>query len=155
MINDVRYALRALGANPGFTLAAVLTLALGIGANTAIFTAIYGVLLKPLPYGEPDRLVRNSEPRRGGSWNVAVPNYLDWRARNHVFADMAIFNTNNRVIIAADGGPAEMYPSGTGETNMFALMRVSAAHGRLFAEDEAKPGALVAIITDDAWRKRF
>src|SRR4051812_27592440 len=155
MINDIRYALRALGANPGFTLAAVLTLALGIGANTAIFTAIYGVLLKPLPYGEPDRLVRISETRRGGSWNVAVPNYLDWRARNHVFADMAIFNTAGRVIIAADGAPAELFPSGTCETNMFALMRVPAALGRLFAEDEAKPGALVAIITDDAWRRRF
>src|SRR3954466_3360369 len=123
MFGDIRYAFRTLGANPGFTIAAVLTLALGIGANTAIFTAVYGVLLKPLPYGEPDRLVRISETRRGGPWNVAYPNYLDWRARNHVFRDMAIFNTAGRVIIAADGAPAEPFPSGTGGKNMFPLMR--------------------------------
>src|SRR3954466_10333329 len=91
MLHDIRYACRTLAANPGFTLAAVLTLALGIGANTAIFTAVYGVLLKPLPYGDPDRIVRISETRRGGAWNVSYPNYLDWRARNHVFEEMAIF----------------------------------------------------------------
>ena len=93
MLADLRYAFRALAASPGFTLAAVLTLALGIGANTAIFTAVYGVLLKPLPYAEPDRLVRISETAAAAAWNVAVPNYLDWRARNHVFSGMAIFNT--------------------------------------------------------------
>ena len=73
---DFRYAFRALLANPGFAITAVFTLALGIGANTAIFTVIDGVLLKPLPYGAPDRLVRISETRRGGAWNVAYPNYL-------------------------------------------------------------------------------
>ena len=93
-MNDIRYAVRTLAGSPGFTLAAILTLALGIGANTAIFTAVYGVLLKPLPYADADRLVRVSETRRGGSWNVAVPNYLDWRARNRVFSGMAIFNTS-------------------------------------------------------------
>src|SRR6476661_5335486 len=106
MINDLRYAVRALAATPGFTAAAVLALALGIGANTAIFTAVYGVLLKPLPYRDPGGLVRISETRRGGSWNVAVPNYLDWRARNHVFSAMAIFNTANRVIVSSPGTPA-------------------------------------------------
>src|SRR6186997_3497167 len=101
MLGDIRYAFRTLAASPGFTIAAVLTLALGIGANTAIFTAVYGVLLKPLPYDQPDRLNRISETKRGGGWNVAVPNYLDWRARNHVFSGMAIFNTAQRVILSA------------------------------------------------------
>src|SRR6185436_13335598 len=155
MLNDVRYALRTLAASPGFTLAAVLTLALGIGANTAIFTAVYGVLLKPLPYGEPDRLVRISETKRGGSWNVAVPNYLDWRARNHVFSAMAIFNTANRVIVSSPGTPADVFPMGTGEVGMFDIMGIPAVHGRLFLEEEGQPGALVAIITDDMWRRRF
>jgi predicted permease len=156
MLGDIRYALRALAASPGFTIAAVLTLALGIGANTAIFTLVYGVLLKPLPYGDPDRLVRISETRRGGAWNVSYPNYLDWRARNHVFDDMAIFNTYARVIIPGEGTASETFQSGTCETNMLALMGVPAAHGRLFAADEndaAKPA--VAVISDDVWRKRF
>jgi len=155
MLADVRYAVRALAASPGFTAAAVLTLALGIGANTAIFTAVYGVLLKPLPYDEPDRLVRINETRRGGAWNVAVPNYLDWRARNHVFRDMAIFNTARRVVLPADGTPAELFPAGTCEINMFALMGIRPQHGRLFVESEQEPGPLVAIITDEAWRRRF
>jgi putative ABC transport system permease protein len=156
MLGDIRYALRTLGASPGFTIAAVLTLALGIGANTAIFTAVYGVLLKPLPYGDPDRLMRIAETRRGGSWNVAYPNYIDWRARNHVFDEMAIFNTYKRVIIAGDGMAADTYGAGTCETQMLPLMGIQAARGRLFTEDEKdekKP--LVAVITDAVWRKRF
>src|SRR5215813_1969044 len=98
MLTDFRYAIRALAASRGFAAAAVLTLALGVGATTAMFTAVYGVLLKPLPYGEPDRLVRLSETRRGGAWNVSYPNYQDWQARNHVFDAMAIFNTIGRVV---------------------------------------------------------
>ena len=157
MLNDVRYALRTLAASPGFTLAAVLTLALGIGANTAIFTAVYGVLLKPLPYGEPDRIVRISETRRGGPWNVAWPNYVDWRARNHVFADMAIFNTYGRVIVGgAAGTTAELFPSGTCETQMFAVMGIPAARGRVFTPDERESGAPgVAVVSDELWRRRF
>src|SRR5262245_53287371 len=154
-MNDLRSAIRALAAHPAFTAAAVLTLALGIGANTAIFTAVYGVLLKPLPYGEPDRLVRISETKRGGAWNVAYPNYLDWRARNHVFDDLAIFNTYGRVILSGGGAPADVVPRGTGEARMFAVMGIPAARGRFFTEDEAKPGPAVAVITDALWRSRF
>ena len=156
MLGDIRYAFRTLAASTGFTIAAILTLALGIGANTAIFTVVYGVLLKPLPYGDPDRLVRISETRRGGAWNVSYPNYLDWRERNHVFEDMAIFNTYGRVIIPGEGIAGETFPSGTCETNMLALMGVPAAQGRLFASDEkdaAKPA--VAVISDGVWRRRF
>ena len=157
MLNDIRYALRTLAASPGFTIAAVLTLALGIGANTAIFTAVYGVLLKPLPYGEPDRLVRISETRRGGGWNVAWPNYLDWRARNHVFREMAIFNTYRRVIVGGEAGTAaELFQAGTCETQMFAVMGIPAARGRLFDTEEREANApAVAVISDDLWRRRF
>src|SRR5262252_1130832 len=127
MLGDIRYALRTLAARPGFTIAAVLTLALGIGANTAIFTAVYGVLLKPLPYGDPDGLMRVSETRRGGAWNVSYPNYVDWRARNHVFDAMAIFNTYGRVAVSARGEAAELYQSGTCETQMLSIMGIAAA----------------------------
>jgi len=155
-MNDVRYAIRALAANPGFTAAAVLTLALGIGANTAIFTAVYGVLLKPLPYGDPGRLVRISETRRGGAWNVAYPNYLDWRARNHVFESMAIFNTYGRVVLPSDAGAAQMFTAGSCETDMLAVMGVPPAQGRLFTEaDAARTGPAVAIVSDRVWRSRF
>jgi predicted permease len=156
MYGDIKYALRALAASPGFTIAAILTLALGIGANTAIFTVVYGVLLKPLPYADPDRLVRISETRRGGSWNVAYPNYLDWRERNRVFDDMAIFNTYGKIIMPLDGMPSQTFPSGTCETHMLALMGVPAARGRLFTPDEkdaAKPA--VAVISDYVWKTRF
>src|SRR5262245_37101611 len=155
-MNDLRSAIRALAAHPAFTAAAVLTLALGIGANTAIFTAVYGVLLKPLPYGDPDRLVRISETRRGGAWNVAYPNYLDWRARNHVFDAMAIFNTYGRVTIASDAGPAEIFQRGSGEIGMLELMGVPPAHGRLFTPADADKNApAVAIVSDRVWRGRF
>src|SRR5690348_10276240 len=111
MLSDVRYAIRALTSSPAFTAAAVLTLALGIGANTAIFTVVYGVLLKPLPFADPDRLVRLTEGRPGVPLNVSYPNFLDWRTRNRVFDAMAIYNTNSATVIAGDGGPADVFAS--------------------------------------------
>src|SRR5262245_45625434 len=92
-MSDLKFALRQLLKHPGFTAVAVLTLAVGIGANSAIFSLIYGVLLKPLPYPEPDRLVTLWErsPQRGVEQElVSGPNYLDWRAQNSVLADMAV-----------------------------------------------------------------
>src|SRR5882724_10542241 len=91
-MNDLKFAFRQLFNNPGFTAVAVLTLALGIGANTAVFSIINGVLLRPLPYPEPDRLVTLWEcsPERGIDQDrVSGPNYLDWREQNTVFTDLA------------------------------------------------------------------
>src|SRR5213594_674616 len=92
-MNDLRYAFRQLAKDPVFTAVAVLTLALGIGANTAIFSVINGVLLKPLPYPEPDRLVMlwERDPKMGiEQQRVSGPNYLDWREQNTVLSDMAV-----------------------------------------------------------------
>src|SRR5256885_9933993 len=92
-MNDLKFAFRQLLKNPGFTTVAVLTLALGIGANTAIFSVINGVMLKPLPYPEPERLVTLWErsPQRGiEQERVSGPNYLDWREQNTVFSDTAV-----------------------------------------------------------------
>jgi putative ABC transport system permease protein len=153
---DLRYAVRALAASPGFCAAAVLTLGLGIAANTTIFTIVYGVLLKPLPYASPDRLVRLSEGRPGYRLNVSYPNFIDWRSRNHVFDEMAIFNTLGTTVIARQGEPSEVFPSGTCETRFFSVLGVNAARGRVFTADEQQPNTpVVAVITDSLWRRRF
>ena len=124
MLSDFRYAVRTLLIHPWFALAAVLTLALGIGANTAIFTVLYGVLLRPLPFGDAGRLVRIHETVRGLQWNVSYPNFIDWRARNHVFDDMAIFNTAGRVALKQPGADVAFFSSGTTEPRLFNVLSV-------------------------------
>ena len=91
-IQDLRYGSRTLARNPGFTAVAVIALALGIGANTAIFSVINGVLLQPLPYRDPDRLMRLSETSPDfGTMSVACPNFVDWKDQNRSFAGLAAF----------------------------------------------------------------
>jgi putative ABC transport system permease protein len=156
MVNDIRYALRTLAASPGFTIAAVLTLALGIGANTAIFTAVYGVLLKPLPYERPDRLVRLNEGRPGFELNVSYPNFVDWRERNRVFERIAVYNTFGTATIPSTDGPAEVFPAGNAEAHLFAVLGLQPARGRFFTEAEQAPDAPdVAVISDGLWHRRF
>ena len=156
MLNDLRYALRTLAATPGFTLAAVLTLALGTGANTAIFTAVYGVLLKPLPYERPDRLVRIGEARAGAPLNVSYPNFVDWRERARTFDDLAIYITIGTAVIDAADGPGEVFPAGNAEARLFSILGIQAARGRLFTSvDEQASSPAVAVISDRLWRQRF
>src|SRR5688500_6792304 len=98
LLQDLRYALRTLLAKPGFALIAIVTLGLGIGANTAIFSFVNGILLRPLPYPEPDRLalIRETAFKRGmPEMGISFPNFLDWRARNHVFEDIATYQGAN------------------------------------------------------------
>jgi putative ABC transport system permease protein len=153
MLADFRYAVRTLLLHPWFGLAAVLTLALGIGANTAIFAVLYGVLLRPLPFGDAGRLVRIHETVRGLQWNVSYPNFIDWRARNHVFSDMAIFNTAGRVALRQPGMEPAFFPSGTTEPRLFSVLDVQPSRGRLFVAGDEKPDTpVVAIVTDDLWR---
>src|SRR2546422_8138413 len=88
---DVRYGLRVLGKNPGFTAVALVTLALGIGANTALFSIVNGVLLNPLPFHEPEQLVALSESKPNfAQGSISYPNFLDWQKENHTFSTMAI-----------------------------------------------------------------
>src|SRR5260370_11331178 len=108
MGQDLRYAFRTLRASPGFTAVAILTLALGIGANTAIFSFVDGVLLKPLPYPEPDRIVRVLEkPPRGERNGISTLNFLDWQHDNTVFDFMAA-QTGGRATLTGSREPSQL-----------------------------------------------
>jgi len=155
MLHDLHYALRALTRTPGFTALAAMTLALGIGANTAIFSVIDTVLLQPLPYHEPDRLVRFEEGRVDYRLNISYPNFLDWRARAKAFEDMAIFNSFGRAVVA-DGDRPEVVAAGTTEARLFRVLGVQPIAGRVFTDDEHKPGAeRVAMISHRLWQRRY
>ena len=152
---DLRYAFRGLRQRPGFTLVAVLTLALGIGANTAIFSVVNGVLLRPLPYERPERLAmiwghRQQEPLA----ELSVPEYWDLRERTHAFADVAAFADGN-INLTGTGTP-ERIGAGYFTANATALLGVAPALGRGFTAEEDLPGGPpVVLLSDGLWRRRF
>lgn len=155
-MRDLKLALRSLLRAPGFTLVAVVTLALGIGANTAIFTVIQGVLLDPLPYDEPDRLVRfwNTWTRfpRG---SISEAEYLDFLEENQVFESIAIYRNQNRNLIPPDGEPQRAFiKSVTGQ--FFALLRRPALLGRTLTPEDDSPGAdRVAVASYGFWQRAW
>ena len=157
LLQDARYALRTMRKNPGFTLTAVLSLALGIGANTAIFTVVNGILLRPLPFPEPDRLVRiwESQPAKGYFRNVVNPfNFLDWREHTHSFESMAAVQelTTN---LSGRGDPLALDGMQV-SPNFFSILRVSPSLGRSFVSEEGLPGhEHVAILSFGLWRSQF
>jgi len=158
---DLRYGLRMLLKKPGFTTIAALTLALGIGANTAIFSVINAILLRPLPYAAPERLVMVWESFPGSRENAVMPaNFADWRAQNQVFTDMAAwagetFNLSNSSGSSGGGEPEKL--EGLRVTaNLFALLGVEPFMGRAFLPEEGRPGASrVAMISYGLWQRRF
>ncbi len=155
LLQDLRYGLRMLAKNPGFTAVAVLTLALGIGANTAIFSVVNGVLLRPLPYPEPDRLARIYE--RSAQFNemsVSYPNFLDWERMNRSFAGMAAYRGES--FNFADTGQPEYIPGAMVTANFFSVLDVKPLQGRTFTPDEDRRGANpVAMVSDGLWKRRF
>jgi len=153
---DVRYAVRSLRRSPGFAAVAAFTLALGIGANTAIFSVLNGVILKPLPYADPDRLVILWESTRDlPEITVSYPDYLDWRARTHSFADIAIYNGYDVFNLTGRGEP-ERVRGGLASSNLFSVLGVKPQFGRTFTPLDDRPGApRVAVITDALWKRRF
>jgi putative ABC transport system permease protein len=165
MVEDLRYSLRVLARSPSFTLVAVVGLALGIGANSAIFTAMNAVLLRPLPYQKSDQLVLLWQVNRHtGDHEIkaSAPDYIDWREQNSAFQDVAAFNANSGLglnLSGADhsgaGHPARI--SATSVTgNLFSVLGVTPALGRSFLPDEERPGsAPVCILSDDLWKRRF
>jgi putative ABC transport system permease protein len=157
LLQDVRYAFRTLWKTPGFTLTAILALALGIGANTAIFTVVHGVLLSPFPYPESDRLVMlwESKPSRGWSaFNVSPANYLDWKTQSRSFA--ATTALNQETLIDAGGTePVSRLALAAGD-GFFEVTRTQPAMGRAFTAEDYRDGApKVVILSDALWRARF
>ena len=157
LLNDVRFAWRALARRPGFALVAVLTLAVGIGANTAVYSIAEAVLLRPLPFREPERLVFvwENNVARDRARNVVNPgNYLEWRDRNLVFESLAAFASFS-MNLSGDGEPMRLEMGAT-TTNFFATLGVTPARGRAFVAEDGRPGARdVVILSDGFWRRRF
>jgi putative ABC transport system permease protein len=156
-MNDLKSALRQLRKNPGFTSVAVFTLALGIGANTAMFSLVNGVLLKPLPYPDSDRLVSLSENQReqGQDFlNLTAPGFTDWRTQSTVFEDLAAYQPGG-FDLTGTGDPARL--SGIrASASLFPLLRVQPELGRGFTEaEDTFGGDRVAVIAHRLWQERF
>jgi len=157
LAQDLRYALRQLRKNRGFTVVAVAILALGIGANTTIFSALYDILLRPLPFKHADQLVfiRKQNPARGWTDNPIEPaEILAWRDQSGAFEDMAAFTGHSCVLTGSEA--AEEDPCETASSNLFSMLGVKPFRGRTFLGDEDKPeGARVVILSYGLWRRRF
>ena len=156
-MNHIRFALRLFIKNPAFSAVAVLTLALGIGANTAIFSIINAVLLRPLPYPDADRImVLNESAGPGQDFAVALPDYLDWRNDNTVFEHLAATHKESRNLSGIPGRDPERISGAAVTRNFFNVVGLSPEIGRTFSEDEDKAGAPpVVVISDRLWRRAF
>jgi putative ABC transport system permease protein len=158
LITDLRYGVRGFLKRPGFAVIAIITLALGIGANTALFSVVYGVLLRPLPYANQDQLamvwLKGVKEAGGEHTPLSVADLLDWRARNRTFQQVAAFNPN-RYNYSSAQTPEEV--TGARVTaNFFATLDVPAMLGRTFLADEEKPDAQRAVIVSEHfWRTRL
>jgi putative ABC transport system permease protein len=155
---DLRFGARMLLKRPGFTLISVLTLSLGIGANTAIFTVINSVLLRPLPYDEPDRLVMlwESNPRRNiEQQRVAPPNLVEWREQSRSFEDIAYWTGNGEFnLVTADGSEKARCAYVT--SSLFLTLRVRPWLGRVFTPEEDRfEGSQAALLSHKYWQRRF
>jgi putative ABC transport system permease protein len=156
---DTRYGARLLRRTPGFASAAILTIALGIGATTAMFSIVYGVLLKPLPYGEPERLVNlwTTAPTRGlPRAFVGMANVYDWKARNHVFEDIAALRSVANFNLIGQGAEPERLFGSRVSANLLSVLEVAPLLGRGFTDDEDEVGhERVAILSYGLWKRRF
>jgi putative ABC transport system permease protein len=155
LAQDLRYALRALRKSPGYTIVAVLALALGIGVNTAVFSVLDGVLLRPLRYEEADRLFGVWERSEGGDYRLpSYPTFLDWREQSDVFHALA-FVRGTSTLMPGDEGARRVGSAFVSE-EFFDVLRGQPLLGRMFSHDEQQPGGpRVAVLTHALWRERF
>jgi putative ABC transport system permease protein len=151
MLTDLRYAVRTLIHSPRFTVAAVVALALGIGANSAMFSVVYGVLLRPLPFPQPNRLVfvQEASLRHEGTSPTAPATFRDWRDQQHVFSSMAAAELWG-ASLTGSGQPEEI-PGLRVSAALLSVLRAQPALGRGFAEGEDR----VALLSYSLWQRRF
>jgi predicted permease len=156
LAQDLRYAWRVLRNSPGFTVIAILTLALGIGANTAIFSVVNATLLKPLPFRQPEKIVALWQTETApGSYPLTGEDYLDWKSHNKSFADMALYSWPLSANLSTGDAPEGVTDIRV-EANFFALLGVQPQLGRTFASGEDKQGENHVVILSNAfWKSRF
>lgn len=155
LLHDIRYGLRTLARNPGFAAVAVIALALGIGANTAIFSVVNGVLLKPLPYADPDRLMLVSESSPGfSSMSVAYPNFLDWKDQSRSFTGLAAFRWEDYDLVGT--GEPEHLGGRLVSADFFRVLGIKPVLGRDFDSQSDRLGsAPVVMISGGFWKRKF
>jgi putative ABC transport system permease protein len=157
-MNDIRYAFRQLRKSPGFTIIAVLTLALGIGANSAIFSLVNGVLLRPLSYPDAEQIVfiEGQNPSLGiTDSNISAPDFQDWTTQTQTFSHTAFYWTGGAAL-AEQGGEPERVPRAGVTTRFFDLLGVQPILGRSFLEEDDRPDSTtVAILSEGLWKRRF
>jgi putative ABC transport system permease protein len=157
LLSDLRYTVRMLRKSPLFTLAVVLTVALGIGANTAIFSVVNAVMLRPLPYEQPGRLVwiaEKNDKLNLPTFTTSVLNYLSWKERSSAFERMGAFGFASFTLVGS--GEPEQFTGGTLTPSLFPLLGIKPVLGRSFADGEDRPGsAKVVMISEALWKRRF
>ncbi len=158
IIQDIKHGFRSLKNRPSFTIAAMLTLAIGIGVNAAIFSILYSVMIQPLPFREPDRLISvyrtSPEWGRNSQAGVSYPDFVGWRDRNQVFDEMTAYRTLT-VNLTGVGDP-ERLPAAEISHDLFTVLGITPEAGRMFRPDEDAPGATgTVILSHGLWQRRF
>ena len=143
LLQDLRYGARMLRKSPGFTIVAVLTLALGIGANTAIFSVVNGVLLRPLPFRDPSRLVLIAEKSSFPIISTSYENYLDWRDQSHSFESMEATRAGSITLTGA--GEPERLNVRMATAGLFSMLGINAQMGRIFLAEEDRAGSVAQL----------
>ena len=158
LLQDLRFAIRQLRKSPGFALTTTITLALGIGATAAIFSLINAVLLRPLPFPQPDRLmsvgmVHTSVGKSGVPESLSYPDFFDWRTRNHTFESLAAYHGDNHTL-TGNGTPRQIEAQ-TVSSEFFRVLGINPLLGRTFVIDDEKPGTHVAVLSHETWQSVF
>ena len=156
LMQDVRYAFRQVRLSAGFSVIVVLTLALTIGMSTAVFSSIFAVLIRPLPFDRPERIVSfETWSPQGYTQPASYPEYLDWRRENHVFASLSVFNSYGSANFEGLSGPIAL-PRVESSDNFFEVFGVAPLVGRTFAKGEDQPGKNdVAVLSYEVWQQQF